>query len=285
MKPIDPIVKHKKSASYSILLLRDDSSALRFKLNSFWIKFLVFFFVVFSGVSGASGYAAHYYWKKYNNLQRERDKLQADLTAKKHELSEIAGVKVVSDARRQPRSSMVDLAALGATTSDAQNGAENGGSTTTVETGAVLPGNGANSRHPENATTPTEQNGGNSDAANATIDDDGHPVAIDKVHIRAAGGKSYKLSYELSNRERDKDQNQGLVGKIEISVATKSGSQHDIASVSGDPLAFSIKWGKRVDVVFSLPSGVSQQDADKLLLTAKGKNFPVITYPFPMPQQ
>lgn len=110
MKQIDPVIKKSKS-SFSILLLRDDSKVVSFRLTPFWIKFLLLFFAVFSGLSGAAGYTAHYYWKKYNNLQRERSEMAEILGENRRQLGRFAGIEKIKESTL-PRSTMVGITAV-----------------------------------------------------------------------------------------------------------------------------------------------------------------------------
>lgn len=107
MKHPNPILK--KNTSFSILLLRDDSGVVKFRLNSFWVKLLMVFFFCFSAASGAAGYAAHYYWKKYHSLQRERTELAAKLGENRRQLGRFAGIEKIKEFSL-PRSVMSGVA-------------------------------------------------------------------------------------------------------------------------------------------------------------------------------
>lgn len=323
MKHLEPVVKH-KNTSFSILLLRNDSKVVRFRLNSFWVKFLVFFFICFTGAAGATAYSAHYYWKKYNNLQRERSELAEKLGENRRRLNEFASIEKIKE--RQPRSSMVGVGTLGAengagngapsTPETAGHGTASGGETVSprladppgqappaqaggsaaVPSGAEAPGgtreiipqaNGTVSTTPEAAAAAPGTGDGRPDASRTLSEEDkNHPAFLDKVLVRPSGARSYKLTYELSNREQgaERDQYPSLSGRVLVAVGTKSGTRHEITSVSGDSLRFVIRWGKKVEISFSLPENLSPKEVDKLLLTVEGDNFPSKTFAFPMPQ-
>lgn len=298
MKHIEPVSKH-KNTSCSILVFRNDTKVVRFRLSPFWIKFLVIFFVLFSGASGAAGYAAHYYWKKYNTLQQVRSELTEKLGENIRQLSEFANIEKIK--QRQPRSSMAGIAPVGG---------ENGSpapeesrpeelppevplSPAEVRTTPPSAGEGSRSVPLAEADTAPRQESANPagnvgpNGENPVPGQAEHPAGIDNVRIRHATDKTYKLTYELSNRERgreiEREQYLTLNGKVHIAVADKSGERHAVTAVNGDSLRFVIKWGKKVDVTFSLPSSIPTENVELLLLTVEGDDFPAITYPFPMP--
>ncbi len=105
----DPVLK--RDASFSIIVLRNDRNVVRFRLNSFLIKSFILFFALFSIASGTAGYAAHYYWKKYTGLRRERSELAAKLGENRRQLGRFAGIEIIQET--QPRSAMSGVAVNG----------------------------------------------------------------------------------------------------------------------------------------------------------------------------
>lgn len=145
MKHFEPVVK--KSASYSILLLKDDSKVVRFRLKPVWIKFLAILFIFFSGASGTAGYAAHYYWKKYQLLQFERAELTQKLGENRRQLGRFAGMEKIKEST-MPRSTMTGVAAITGGTE-----AANGGGADSAQNGAATPPSPGPDR-PDTSQTP-----------------------------------------------------------------------------------------------------------------------------------
>lgn len=313
MKHFEPVVK--KSASYSILFLRDDSGVVRFRLKPFWIKFLAVVFVIFSGTSGAAGYAAHYYWKRYNTIKQEYSGMEARLGESSRKLAAYSSVEMIKES--QPRSSMTGVASL------APNGgqeagpapAQNGNNGTTVNSPAASPptptpqagGNGNGTATPPSqpadgpdspapggqppqtaavtpgATAPPEQAG--QTAAGSDPASKEHPALISEVVVRSDGGKKFTLAFDLSNRDKDLTLN----GRVLVYVATKDGTRHEISQVNRNALRFIINNYKRVNTNFTLPTEVAAEEVSRLFLTVtnvKVENqpeIPDVTYAFPVP--
>ncbi|GHV52378.1 hypothetical protein FACS1894206_01060 [Deltaproteobacteria bacterium] len=295
----------KKNPSFSILLLRNDSNVVRFRFNSFWAKFFVVFFLFFSGAGGSAGYFAYYYWNKYNALHQEHSELEEKLRANNRNLDVIAGIEKLKETSAFPRTTMTGVATVGAKpaqansdaagkgdgVSAAEEGSDRSAGQTSRPSVTGAPG-GAGAAAPENADDDTAGSaaGGSSTGTQTPSDDavpgdkiSAHPALIEKVVIRPAGSRSYRLSYEMRNQERDQER-PPLSGGVQIAVSAKNGARSDISTISGDSLRFFIKYGKTVAVTFSLPSDLNPKDMDKLLLTVDTDGLPPVTYSFPMPQ-
>ncbi|MCC8193561.1 MAG: hypothetical protein LIP28_02815 [Deltaproteobacteria bacterium] len=314
MKHLEPVVK--KSASYSILFLRDDSKVVSFRLKPFWIKFLAVIFVVFSGASGAAGYAAHYYWIKYQTLQHERAELAEKLGENRRQLGRFAGVERIKESTL-PRSSMVGVPSI-ASGVEGTNGkpnavTENGPSTPPGSDDAQAPAEGGEARPdtadppsgagepvvpetPPAGTLPSDNpppravepapsaNGADPPPASTGAAGSGkeigeHPALISEVQIRPAGVKTFRLGFDLSNR----DQQLTLNGRVHVAIGTKSGERVDITQISRDSLRFIINRYKRVNTEFVLPGDIRAEDVTSLYLTVTAEDQSNVTYTFPVP--
>ena len=309
MKHFEPVVK--KSASYSILFLKDDSKVVRFRLKPFWIKFLAIVFIVFSGASGTAGYAAHYYWKKYQVLQLERTELAEKLGENRRQLGRFAGVERIKEST-MPRSTMTGVTAIAAGPEGANgNGAEspqNGAATAPPaqpdtaatslhaitpmssapgagQTGAAGPAalpaaEGAaappQAAAPVNAATPPAP--GAETAATPDTGEKEHPALISEVQIRPAGNKTFRLAFDLSNR----DPQVRLNGRIQVAVSTRSGGRVEVTQINKDSLRFIINNYKRVSTEFVLPGETKTEDITRLHLTVTAEDQPAVTYSFPV---
>lgn len=315
MKHLEPKVKNK--SSFSILFLRDDSSVVRFRIKPFWVKFCIVFLALFSISSGVAGYAAHYYWKKYNTLRLEQSRLTATLDKNRRKLDEFAGMERVEAVL--PRSSMssVSVAAVNgngngakqpAAASSAPSPADSGQSPAQptqprVETPRPdTPPQPAGTQQPspqtpaagsaQNSTTPATppaSGGVETPPSAGSTPDTGtaaeppekkeHPALIDEVQVRQSGAKRYSLSFGLSNR----DKQIRLNGRVLVSVTGKGGKRYEITQVNRDALRFVINNYKKVVTAFSLPLELDPEDASRLNLTVTAEDVPNITYSFPMP--
>ena len=302
MKHLEPVVK--KSSSYSVLFLRDDSGVVRFRLKPGWIKFLAFLLVVFCGASGASGYAAHYYWKKYQVLQLERTELTEKLGENRRQLGRFAGVEKIKESTL-PRSTMVGVTSIAGSQEGVEN-QENGGiagvvvesngnGTAPAQDDSILPslpestdGVTVTSHSPDSdsilpsgdSTTRSTLEETPGQVAQAFPSAEGeHPALITEVQVRSAGGKNFRLAFDLSNR----DQQVTLNGRVSLAVGAKDGTRHDVTQVSRDTLRFIINRYKRVNTTFSLPDGLSVEDVTQLFLTITADDQNSITYAFPFP--
>ena len=298
MKHLEPVVK--KSSSYSILFLRDDSKVVSFRLKPFWIKFLAIAFFIFSAASGTAGYAAHYYWKKYHNLQRERTELTAKLGENRRQLGRFAGVERIKEATL-PRSSMVGVPSI--TTAPEGNNGKTNGTATPPQNGApeAAPGTPKpadppaappepapdapkpEAPSPPQAATPppgTDDAPPGYPAENTSgAPETGHPGTISEVQLRPAGNKTFKLSFGLNNR----DQQLTLNGRVLVAVRAAPGEQQEITQVSRDSLRFIINRYKKVTTEFVLPADLKTEDVTDLYLTIVSDGQPSVTYTFPVP--
>jgi hypothetical protein len=294
MKHIEPKVKNK--SSFSILFLRDDSSVVRFRLKPVWVKFFVVFLVLFSISSGMAGYAAHYYWKKYNTLRLEQSRLTATLDKNRRKLDEFAGMERVEAAL--PRSSMssVGVAAVnGGNGSKPQATASGDGEAGQTSSHLGSPaGSGQQIETPGSGTSqPAAPSGigGNGQTTSAPApqpdtrtaadppEKKEHPALIDEVQVLPSGAKRYNLSFGLSNR----DKQIRLNGRVTVSITDKGGKRYEIAQINRDSLRFVINHYKKVVTAFSLPPELDAADASRMNLTVTAEDVPDITYSFPMP--
>ena len=296
MKHLEPVVK--KSKSFRILFLRDDSKVVSFRLKPFWLKFLGVVVVFFFGASGAAGYSAHYYWKKYHTLQRERTELTEKLGENRRELGRFAGVERIKESTL-PRTTMAGVTSMtgagegangkGNGNGQAQNGNQPGpqnGTAPPVDPGPQTaaasqatqpkpagPETPVVSPPPENAA-PQPQG-----AESPEPGEKEHPALVSEVQVRPAGNKTFKLAFDLSNR----DQQLTLNGRVTLSIATKDGEKHEVTQVNRDALRFIINRYKRVNTNFVLPPDLQADDVAQLLLTVTAEDQPAITYTFPIP--
>lgn len=292
MKRHEPVVK-KKSASYSILFLRDDSKVVRFRLSPAWMKVLVLVFVIFSGVSGAAGYSAHYYWKRYTSLKLEHSGLETRLGESSRKLAAYSGVELIKEASNLPRSTMAGVSSMAASGGNGKPGGEGDAASPPPETqngSADGQTQGAPAETPAVSSGPASGNGTGAATAQradavadkANVDgaeDEEHPALISEVQIRSAGNKSFKLAFDLSNRA----QQLTLNGRVNIVIATKDGKSHEITQINRDSLRFIINKYKRVNTNFVLPGDIQSDDVDRLLLTVTAEDQPSVTYAFPVP--
>lgn len=290
MKRHEPVVK-KKSASYSILFLRDDSKVVRFRLKPAWIKFLVLIFVLFSGASGAAGYSAHYYWKRYTSLKLEHNGLETRLGESSRKLAAYSGVELIKETSSLPRSTMAGVSSMTASGGNGKPGGEDDVAPGNPETQNGSAAGGVNTAEPPAVSSgPASGNGtgaASGQPANAAPDQAGvdgaegeeHPALISEVQVRSAGNKSFKLAFDLSNRA----QQLTLNGRVSVAIATKGGESHEITQISRDSLRFIINKYKRVNTSFVLPADLPADDVDRLLLTVTAEDQPSVTYTFPMP--
>lgn len=299
MKHLQPVVK--KKTSYSVLFLRDDSKVVSFRLKPFWIKFLGVIFLLFSGASGAAGYSAHYYWKKYQTLQHERSELAEKLGENRRQLGRFAGVERIKEATL-PRSAMTGVNTIAAGpegTNGKPNGEQNGDNTAApAQNGGSPPAGPAETATAEAPGTPqpaapdaspppaaTGQPPAETATASATPPaspesaDKEHPALISEVQVRAAGNRTFRLAFDLSNR----DQQLTLNGRVQVSVGTKSGERHEITQINRDALRFIINRYKRVNTNFVLPGDIQTEDVDRLFLTVTAEDQPTVTYSFTVP--
>lgn len=301
MKSLEPKVKRK--SSFSILLLRDDSSVVRFRVNAFWIRFLVVFFALFSIASGIAGYSAHYYWKKHHTLRLEQGQLTATIDKNRRKLDEFAGMERVEAAL--PRSSMssVGVAAVNGNGEAKPAASENGqapqparpqteapkpdtplqpvntapssspspseGGTPNPEPPSDPPGSGQAAQPPSSSADPAEQKAENKE----------HAALIDEVQVRQAGAKRYSLSFGLTNR----DKQLRLNGRVHVSVTDNDGKRYEITQINRDALRFIINNYKKFVSVFTLPRELEIENVSLLNLTVMAEDAPNITYSFPMP--
>jgi hypothetical protein len=296
MKHLEPVVK--KRPSYSILFLRDDSKVVSFRLKPFWIKFLAITVFIFSIASGTAGYAAHYYWKKYQTLQRERTELTATLGENRRQLGRFAGVERIKESTL-PRSSMLGVPSITGTP-DTANPTQNG-TTDTSGSNAQKPANPAetlqetdtaasdqkatekkNDIAPPQAVTPPAANEG---AANPQETDNAdkpkgeHPALVSEVQLRPVGNKTFKMSFDLSNR----DQQLTLNGRVTVAVKAASGESQEVTQISKDSLRFIINRYKRVTTEFVLPGELRTENVTAVYLTVVSDGQANITYTFPVP--
>jgi len=302
MKHLEPVVK--KRPSYSILFLRDDSKVVSFRLKPFWIKFLVITLFVFSTASGTAGYAAHYYWKKYQTLQRERTELTAKLGENRRQLGRFAGVERIKESTL-PRSSMLGVPSIAGTpetTNDDANLTQNGVPDTSegnafkqvnpAETlqeadtaaaeaqKAVEKKNGISSS--QTATSPpTALEGGvpSQETDSADKPKTEHPALVSEVQLRPVGNKTFKMSFDLSNR----DQQLTLNGRVTVAVKAASGEPQEVSQISKDSLRFIINRYKRVTTEFVLPGELRTENVTAVYLTIISDGQSNITYTFPVP--
>ena len=292
MKHLEPVVK--KSKTYNILFLRDDDKVVRFRLKPFWIKFLALIFVIFSSASGAAGYAAHYYWKKYNALQRERIELKEELGENRRDLGRFAGVERIKESTL-PYSTMAGVTSITSGPDTNGKGEDGEGASTAAEpretTSSPTP-NGSPSEtapKPETASSAAETGGTPSDQsvqtappANtelSTAASGEHPALVSDVQARPTGNKNFKLAFALSNR----DPQLTLNGRVHVAVAAKSGTRHEITQTNRDALRFIINNYKRVSTTFVLPADLDAENIDGLFLTVTADGLPPVTYRFPIP--
>jgi cytoskeletal protein RodZ len=295
MKHFEPVVK--KNASYSILFLKDDSKVVRFRLKPFWIKILALVFFVFSGASGTAGYAAHYYWKKYQTAQLERAELVEKLGENRRQLGRFVSMEKIKEST-MPRSTMAGVAAMAGQDGPSDTGAENpqnGGATAsqgqpTATPGTAEAGAAQTAAPPGEGTTVSPQTAGPTDAATPSASGPQatdppatgvkeHPALVSEVQIRPSGNKTFRLVFDLSNR----DQQVRLNGRITVAVSTKSGDRQEITQINRDSLRFIINNYKRVSTEFVLPGDVKTEDITRLHLTVVAEDQPSITYSFPSP--
>ena len=300
MKHLEPVVT-KKSTSYSILFLRDDSKVVRFRLRPFWIKFLALLFLVFSGASGAAGYAAHYYWKRYTAVKFENNALEARLGESSRKLAVYSGVEVIKESSSLPRSTMAGVTSIASGGTNGKAGGDQdtppdqprngsaggngqaGNGTSPPADASAASGQGTPAQQPQaasgspggEAVTETGSSGQNGD----TPDQTEHPALISEVQVRSSGNKSFKLGFDLSNR----DQQLTLNGRVLVAIATKSGDRHEITQINRDHLRFIINRYKRVNTSFSLPENIQAEDVARLFLTVTLEDQPSVTYTFTVP--
>lgn len=300
MKQLEPVIKRK--TSFSILLLRDDSKVVSLRLTPIWVKFLVLFFVIFSGLSGAAGYAAHYYWKKYHTLQRERSEMAEILGENRRQLGRFAGIEKIKETSL-PRSAMAGVNTMAPGPADAEHN-DAASSLAHAPSGQSAPGDTLpatpQAAPPEPAPVPRSEpraeaiSQGNAISPEETITASGppgsgqemsqtqdeHPALVDQVQIKSAGDNRFRLSFDLSNRNQDLTLN----GRIRLAVATTNGARHEITEVSRDSLRFIINRYKKVSTVFSLPDDIRAADADVLYVTVTADDVPDVTYRFSFPE-
>lgn len=305
MKHLEPVVKTK--SSFSILLLRDDHSVVRFRLKPLWFKVFVVLFALFSVSSGAAGYAAHYYWKKYTTLQQERSVMAEKLGENRRKLDEFAGMERIEAVL--PRSAMSSVGVAAVSGNAHQEQGENASAKN--QDGAAKPEppqpqaatikpeppQEKTTAAPESAQPAVEPPGvsestvrekavfafpaGSAQAGHAppgSGDGKEHPVLIDDVLLRQTGAKRYALSFGLSNR----DKQLRLNGRVYVSIADKDGKMYEVSQVNRDALRFMINNYKKVSTVFSLPAGLADENASRLVLTVAAEDIPDIAYSFPM---
>ena len=301
MKPLAPVIKTK--SSFSILLLRNDSKVLSFRLTSFWSKFLLFFFVIFSGLSGAAGYTAYHYREKYHALQRERSELAQIIGENRRQLGRFAGIERLKESTL-PRSTMTDVTTVAAPPhtappapqpSDAEAKTEQSPTATAQTPDPPQPDAQpvAQSTEPDAAVETdaapqqVSTTGGISPEDTVTASGPGsdsestaeHPAVVDEVQIKRNGANRFQLLFDLSN----KNQQLTLNGRISLGISTKAGARHDIADVNRDTLRFVINRFKKVTTTFSLPDDVRATDVEMLYITIAAENLPDITYRFSFP--
>ncbi len=294
MKHLEPVVK--KSSSYSILFLRDDSGVVRFRLKPFWIKFLGVLLFVFFGTSGAAGYAAHYYWKKYQALQLERSELAAKLGENRRQLGRFAGVEKIKESTL-PRSTMAGVTSIAATPEGTnggeaaqQNGDRQHAPPASPPTEAPPPAPPVAGQPPAAPPQDSGQPAAKPEAAGQSDpqappgdgskpEDKEHPGFISEVQIKPAGNKTFRLSFDLSNR----DSQLTLNGRVLVAVATTDGKRHEVTQVNRDQLRFIINRYKRVNTSFVLPDDLETDNVNRLFLTITAEDQPSVTYAFPVP--
>ncbi|MDL2271739.1 hypothetical protein LJC23_01755, partial [Desulfovibrio sp. OttesenSCG-928-I05] len=88
MKP-----KIKKAHVYSVLFMRDDSGVTRFRVRAIWLKLMLLLFVLMTMAAAAGGYAAHYYWQRYEYHKAEAQGLEAERAENRRELERLANLE------------------------------------------------------------------------------------------------------------------------------------------------------------------------------------------------
>lgn len=291
MKHIGSVVK--KSKSFRVLFLRDDCKVVSFRLKPLWLKILGFVVVLFFAASGATGYSAHYYWKKYQTLQRELAELSQKLGENRRQLGRFAGLERLKEATL-PRTAMAGVTSIVGTTGGA-NGKGNGqtqtgdqpaaqsGTPTQTAQGAqavVVPqAAGSLPVVPEIADGTPPPDGTAHQAQGADFEEKEHPALVSEVQVRPAGNKTFKLAFDLSNR----NQHLTLNGRVSLAVVIKTGEKHDITQIRHDNLRFIINRYKRVNADFVLPGDLQANDVTQIHLTVTAEELPLITYAFPVP--
>lgn len=291
MKHLGPVVK--KSKSFRVLFLRDDCKVVSFRLKPAWLKILGLFAVLFFGASGAAGYSAHYYWKKYNTLQLERAELSEKLGENRRQLGRFAGLERLKEATL-PRTTMAGVTSIAGATGgangtgngQAQNGdqpaARNGTPPQTAQGAQPVAAQQAAASPPagpETAASAPPSDGTAQQAQGADSGGKEHPALVSEVQVRPAGNKTFKLAFDLSNR----NQHLTLNGRVSVSVAIKTGEKHAITQIRQDNLRFIINRYKRVNADFVLPGDLQADDVTQILLTVTAEELPLITYTFPVP--
>ena len=275
----EPLVKHDNS--FSIFVLRNDCNMLRFKVGSFWIKTFLLFFALFTIASGISGYAAHYYWKKYTNLQRERSELTAKLGENRRQLGRFAGIEIIQETA-QPRSAMSGIVVA---SGDKEDIAPAAPPLETPETAGhtpqpvAPPAVAAPSLAPATVTEGTPHPAADNTSGRGGQEEELKPstASIDDVTFRAAGPQRIRLSFDLSNKEPQFTLN----GRVGLAVTTKDGDRHEITDVSRSSLRFLISRFKRVNTTFTLPDGVSPDKVKTVHILITVAEMESATFDFP----
>lgn len=289
----EPAVK--RDPSFSVILLRKDCSFGRFHVSSLMIKTLCVLAGLFVCASGAAGYGAHYYWKKYNDLRREKSELTAQINATSHQLSKFKGIGVIQDA--QP--------SRGTNGTDSANGSQSRSGMVTIRTpaqpqtppattpatpteqpahAAQTPANpqdpAADPAHntlqpaagpttPASATTPTEQPESGLTPNTAALLD---------VSVRPAGSQRVRIVFGLSN----KNPQLTLDGRITLAVTDADGKSHEITDVKRAALRFLIKNYKKIDTTFGLPDSIRTAKVESVNVTVNAKNMEPATFSYPL---
>lgn len=295
MNHVEPVVK--KDSSFSVLFLRDDSSVVSFRLRAFWIKALIVSLFLFSGASGATGYAAHYYWKRYHSLKLEHEELKAEYNSDRTLLASYSVATNGTGDAALPRSTMTDITSLigdtGGTTApptgqsaEAEQPDSRPDAVTSAQTTAATPDETSqpSTAHTSQATDSATAQSASANALPAAESSDpaassGHPALISEVLVKRESTDAFALEFALSNR----DPRITLNGRVVVSVGTQDGKTHEITQVNKNALRFIINNYKRVSTRFSLPNGVQTEDVKTLHLKITAEDQPAISYSFAVP--
>ena len=278
-----PVIK--QDSSFSIILLRNERKAVHFKLNSFLVKSFILFFLLFSAASGTAGYAAHYYWKKYTNLQRERSELAAKLGENRRQLGRFAGIELIQETQSRTSMSGVGVAANGKTS----NGPTQGdparvempqSAVTPAVPVAELPATQTLSAATAPSPGPEPSRGTSDTTGQGGREEDLKPntAVVADVTLRPSGPQRINLSFDLSNKEPQANLN----GRATLTISTKNGEKHEITDVSRSSLRFIISRYKRINATFNLPEGIRADDVETVHITINTANMVPATFSFPM---
>ncbi len=261
-----PVIK--TARTYSVLLMRDDSTASSFRMRAGWIKLFFFLLFLLLAAAGLGGYGSWYFHQKYHHLSAEASGLESELRQARLDLQSLGNIKTLQEKTGEsPPAAPEPL-----------------NSESTLSSPAALPASRNASPPPRNATAPTseqlaavlgQQNA--TQGAAKTDQPTDFPFKIGNVSIRYSGNTRLRVSFDLSKQ----DNPQTIGGSIILHMVGPN-ADIPVTTANRDDLRFRISSFKKITTSFTLPPGLSQADIDRLRVEIDAEGLSEYSETFPI---